>query len=868
MKKSLSLRYASPAEDSNEGWERYSLPIGNGFGGASIFGGVEKERIQITTNVFANTFKQGGVSNFAEIHIFSACAKTKSYIRGLDLHTGIVYSHYETEGKTVKREAFFSYPHRVFAYQIQVENGREDFEIQLVIPYLGARSLEDGGREGRIVTSKNKLIMRGRLPARDLTFEGIVRVESDGNVTEGVERLSVTNCSYLTVYFCFGTSYKLCPEVFFDGCHKALGDDPHEEVEKTLFAVENLGYKQLRARHIADYAELMGRVSLDLGGVVDERATDDLLASVQAGNCEPYLEELYFAFGRHLLVSSSRKGTPPASLQGVWTVHDKSPWGSGFWHNINIQMNYWPAFTCNLAETFLAYAEYFNAYLPMAKRNAEAWIRERTPENFEEGNCGWTIGTAAFSYEISGLDLNTHSGPGTGGLTAKMFFDYYDFTRDREGFEKYTIPAVHGTSQFLSKCVKNYNGEYLCCFSASPEQILSGEWVHEHKQQQYYHTVGCAFDQQMIYENAVDDIACARILGVEDETVKREKMQLNAYLPIRIGYDGQIKEYAEEHFYGEIGEAKHRHISQLVGLMPGRTISTSTPAWLDSAKTTLRLRGDKSTGWALAHRMCAWVRTGDGDHAYSLFRELLSNKTYPNLWDVHPPFQIDGNFGATAGIAEMVLQSHSGKIEIFPAIPKEWTDISFSGLKARGNFTVSAALKEEKIACEIFSNIGGEIRLAVERGDCVEVLADGEKIAFASTDGEICFQTEKGKAYRVMGMTKKPQRENTQTLQAAWTREGVRLEWTNSGEKYLVLRAVGDASDYAELCVTDKLSFVDREYNEEEKARITYKIIPFDGIKPKKSEVGALAYLHIADELEVERYKLRFRVNNMNIQEK
>ncbi len=865
MKKRLALRYYSPAEDSNEGWERYSLPIGNGYGGASIFGGVKKERIQFTTNVFANTFKYGGVSNFAEIHIFSSCKELCGYERGLDLHTGMAYSQYKNAGKQIEREAFFNYPDQVFAYKIQVNEGREDFEIQLVIPYLGARSVEEGGREGSVFTRKNELIMRGKLPLRDLLFEGIAHVESDGEITPKGEKIAVKNASRLTVYFCFGTSYKLCSEVFFDGCHKALGCDPHDDVEKTMRAALDLGYSALRARHISDYAGLIDRVSLDLGGVADARATDTLLASVQAGNREAYLEELYFAFGRHLLVSSSRKGTPPASLQGAWSVHDKSPWGSGIWHNINVQMNYWPAFSCNLAETFLAYAEYFNAYLPMAKYNAEAWISQRNPENFEKGKCGWTIGTAAFCYEISGLDLNTHSGPGTGGLTAKMFFDYYDFTRDEGALKEYVFPAVHGTSQFLTKCVKNYNGEYLCSFSASPEQILSGEWVHEHDEQQYYHTVGCAFDQQMIYENAVDDLECASVLGWEDETSKTEKNQLNAYLPVRIGYSGQVKEYAEEHFYGEIGEARHRHISQLVALMPGRTITTSTPAWLDSAKTTLRLRGDKSTGWALAHRMCAWARGCDGDHAYSLFRELLSNKTHPNLWDVHPPFQIDGNFGATAGIAEMLLQSHSGRVELFPAIPKEWSNLSFSGLVARGNFTISASLRAGKITCEIISNVGGMVRLAIERGDCVKVFEGENEVRFGEVDGEIYFQTDKGKAYRIIGITKKPSRENLQTLQATWTMEGVRLTWTEGGEKYLVLRAVGDESDYTELCVTGELSFVDGEYNEKKKARISYKIIPFDGEKPKKSEAGALAYLHTADELETERYKLRFRVNNMNI---
>lgn len=866
MEKHLALKYKAPAEDSAEGWEKYSLPVGNGFGGASVFGGVAKERIQFTTNEFANNYVRGGVSNFAELYIRTRHHDVQNYERGLELSTGTVYSRYRTGDKKVEREAFFSYPNRVFAYKIQVENGREDFEIQLVIPYLGARSAEEGGRTGSVWTEKNRLVMRGALPVRDLQFVGMAAVDSDGEIIANGESLSVKNATRCVVYYTFGTSYKLCPQVFFKGEHKALGDDPYAETEQRLRAAEALGYEQLYALHVADYGALMGRVSLDLGGREDGRTTEELLASVQAGNREAYLEEVYFAFGRHLLVSSSRKGSLPSSLQGVWTVHDKSPWGSGFWHNINVQMNYWPAFSCNLAECFSAYADYFKAYLPQAQKNAREWITQYNPENYGDGNCGWIIGTGAYAYEIEGVNGNTHSGPGTGALTAKLFWDYYDFTRDEKALEEYTLPAVHGMSQFLTKCVRDYNGEYLCSFSASPEQILSGEWVNEHKQQQYYHTVGCTFDQQMIYENAADDLALARILGIEDETVEREKRQLDAYVPVRIGYDGQIKEYGEEHFYGEIGEAKHRHLSQLVGLMPGSTVTRNTPAWLDSAKITLRLRGDKSTGWALAHRMCAWTRTGDGNHAYALLRELLQNRTYPNLWDVHPPFQIDGNFGATAGIAEMLLQSHGGQVEIMPALPEEWSKISFKGLKARGNFTVSASLQDGKIACEITSHVGGELRLAVERGDRIEVWdKDGVKIPFTREENTVCFPTQAGGTYRVLGMTKRKTDGGVPSLRAEWTKESVRLSWTACGNKYLVLRAVGDESGYTELGTVTETTFSDEAFCEGNKARITYKVIGFDGEKPRQSADGGLAVLHPADALEMERYKLRFRVNNLNI---
>ena len=285
----------------------------------------------------------------------------------------------------------------------------------------------------------------------------------------------------------------------------------------------------------------MDRVEFDIGGSDDGRTTEELLESYKNGNDEPYPEELYYQYGRYLLVSSSRKGTPPASLQGVWTVHDKSPWGSGFWHNINIQMNYWHAFGSNIAEAFDAYADFFKAYLPEAEKNAKEWIKETNPEN-SDGDCGWIIGTGAFCYEVEGKNPNSHSGPGTGGLTAKMFYDAYDFTRDKEFLKNYAYPAVHGMAKFLKKTLRDYDGRKLCSFSASPEQILSGEWVNEHKYQQYYHTVGCSFDQQMVKEVFADDLKLSGILGVYDETNKYEEENLGSLDPIRLGYSAHIKE--------------------------------------------------------------------------------------------------------------------------------------------------------------------------------------------------------------------------------------------------------------------------------------------------------------------------------------
>ena len=866
MNKKLIMRYFSPAERNNEGWEKYSIPIGNGYFGASVFGGYDTERIQFTTNTFANPYNMGGVTNFGEIFVNFKYDEVCDYERGLFLDTGITYSRYSANGTTINRQAFTSYPDKVFAYKIDVENGSIDFDISLVIPYLGERSLDEGGRTGDITLDGNVLVMRGTLPSRELVYEARLALDTDGEIVKNQNTLTIKNAHTATIYYTLDTSYKLCPEVFMNGCFKALGDDPHNKVVECLTAAVDKGWDALLKRHLDDYCELIGRVQFDLGGLDDGRSTEELLDSYKNGNSEPYLEEIYYAYGRHLLVSSSREGTPPASLQGVWTVHDKSPWSCGFWHNINVQMNYWPAFSTNLAETFKAYAEYWNNYKKAAGVSASNWIKEINPKNYVDGEseCGWIIGTGAWMYQVEGMGRYTHSGPGTGGMTSKMFWDYYDFTRDQEVLQKYAYPAIHGMAKFLTKNVDNYDGRYLCSFSASPEQIISGDWVLQHKHQQYYQTVGCAFDQQFIYENAVDDIECARILGECDDIIRLEKQQLDGYGPVQIGYSGQIKEYDEEHFYGEIGEKHHRHISQLVALMPGRTVTHSTPAWLDAARLTLIMRGDKSTGWALAHRLNAWARVGDGNHAYLLLQNLLKERTYPNLWDIHPPFQIDGNFGATSGMTEMVLQSHEGYVTLLPALPSAWTKLSFKGLKARGNFTIDCDYNDGLIEnLKIKSECGGNLKLRYEGFGDVVVLCDGNTLSIKRDGFFVEIETEKDKVYTINGFKKIQKREIPTDFTVQWQQDGVKLDWSGSAKRYAVYRAVDNDSDYTLIGNIDACEFIDETYNEQNKTRITYKVVCADDDYDAAVD-GAIGTLHPASRLEEERYKLLFNMLNIN----
>lgn len=871
MSKNLILRYRTPAADDVEGWERYSLPLGNGYFGASVFGGVQKERIQFTTNAFANVYKKGGVSSFAEIRLDFGDVSYTDYERGLSLLDATAFSSYRlcfSNGSfgDVKRSAFVSYPDKAFVYRVLDGSRKANFTVSLEIPYLHSRSAEEGGREGRVYLEDGVLVMRGVLPSRDLTFEGRLGVLTDGKVSQKDGALFVSDASETTIVFTLDTSYRLCAETFLDGCHKALGDDPHEKVVDVLNAALSLGFNSLFARHEADYRSLMGRVTFDLGAAQDDRTVDELLDSYRSGENVPYLEELYYAYGRYLLISSSRKGSLPASLQGVWSVHDKSPWGSGFWHNINIQMNYWHAFSTNLAETFEAYVDFAAAYRKQAEKYASEFILDYVPENYDprEGECGWTIGTAAFAYEIEGS--SQHSGPGTGGLTCKLFEDYYEFTKDETILRDVVYPNVHGMAKFFTKCVRNYDGRYLSAFSASPEQILSGHfWVNGDRVQKYYHTVGCAFDQQMILENARDDLHTCELLHVEDETTRAERAQIDSYDPVHVGYSGQIKEYEEEHFYGEIGEEKHRHISQLVALMPGTLIGYKTPAWLDAARLTLDYRGDESTGWALAHRLCARARTGEGNRAYKLLKNLLMTRTHPNLWDVHPPFQIDGNFGAVAGMTEMLLQSHEGYIHLLPAVPSAWKDLSFSGLKARGNFTVSCVYKDGKIEkCTILSVVGGSVGVKAKGIKNATVRTqNGESVLTELVDGVLRFDTKKGCLYELQGFERAEKSAIAEDFSAEWKSDGVHLSYRACNRRFAVLRAVGDAANYTLIGYTQDGKFVDTDYTEHNKARITYKLIEAKNDEVDAAEIGAISCVHPATKLEEERYRYRFKQLNL-----
>ena len=841
-------------------WERWSLPIGNGFMGGSVFGGIQSERIQMTDKTLYVRGLWGTVTHtsFCDLYIDFFHTAYTNYTRSLNLNEGRAEVAYDYQGVHYTREYFMSYPDNVMAIKLTADKpGSLSFTVRPSIPHLvpfGQLQRPDSitigylsgqtqsrfsynGREGRVTANKDLITLHGKTEYLNMDYEAQFKViPQNGTLTSwndargGQGRISVREADSAIILVALGTNYQLRPEVFAKGVAKKLDgfELPHQQVSERIQSATQKGYDELRKDHVADFSSLFNRVDLHLAET-PKQTTDALLADYKQGNSSNYLEELMFHYGRYLLISSARKGSLPPTLQGVWNQYELAPWNGNYTHNINIQMNYWPAFTTNLIDLFETYVDYYKAYKPTAEKLAASFVKKFHADNYSsdgKGN-GWTIGISSSPYNVS--MPSGHTGPGVSAFTSKLFWEYYQFTHDKQLLKETVYPAIYGVAQFLSKAVTDTLGCLLAYPSASPEQFskLTGK---------PYRTIGCAFDQQMIFENHRDVIEASRMLRDRNKEIQLFKDQSKRLSPVLLGASGQVKEYREEKFYGDLVlEQHHRHISHLVGLYPGTQINELTPAWLDAAKVTLNRRGDVSTGWSMAHKLNLWARTKEGNRAHDLLEGILKTAVLDNLWTncqavLRSPFQIDANLGTTAGIAEMLLQSHEGYLNLLPAIPDEWSTGSYRGLTARGGFEVDVTWKEHRLMeAEIRAKVDNRCAVKYPNISSAVVKDANGKVVRCKIEGKdlLTFNAKKGASYRITGIPQRKQMIAPTDLTASITTQDViNLSWKCEAKDgtYRVYRSRGSQPDY-EL-VTSNLTDTHYQYKlDAEEEFVIFKVV-------------------------------------------
>ena len=860
------LWYDTPAPDTGDGFEQYSLPLGNGYMGVSVFGGTETETLSVSDKTMFNPtitsqngapsegpdgedvmqYGQGGLTNMCKAYIDFGhdFDQVTNYERDLVLETAQAHVTYLYDGVTYERSYFTSYPDNVMVTKLEASQpGKLNFTLRPEATYIRDYCILPGdgaGKTGTVTASGDTAIVAGTLKAYQVNYEAQFKVVPVGGtmVANSNGTITVENADSAVILVSVGTNYELKAETLTASNKNKLDPNkfPHDDVTAVINAAAAKTYEQLLQTHLEDYQELYCSVEVDLGGTPStDKTTAELMQAYRAGEFDPYLEELLFKYGRYLLIASSRPGTLPANLQGIWQYYPSAAWDGQYVYNINLQMNYWSAFATNLAELFEPNIEFFDAIWPTLQSNADKFLTGvKSPYKAESGigANGIAVGSTGTPYRSPAVStgVNIHTGPGSTGYTSDLFWQYYQFTKNEAALER-VYPYLEGAATFLSKTLEDYDGKWLVSHSASPENNL---YMDDSIQ-----TVGTMFDQAMVRESFVQALEAARLLkytSADSPVLDVITEKLNKLDPVNIGKDGHVKEYREEEYYGEYGLYEHHGMGQLVGVYPGTTITSKTDAWQDAAAVTAIERGINYTGHQASFKQLVWARLGDAANSYLLAQEHIVKYLRDNLWNTHTPFQIDGNFGYTAGVAEMLIQSHEGFIKVLPALPEQWDTGYYKGLTARGGFEVGVAWEDcNATEIAITSNAGEPCSLNHFRVSGATVTdSKGNPVTFTvDSDNQITFDTMKGETYTVTGLEAKPEVETPADLTIT---NGFNLSWKASADAvtYKVYRAVNDQATYeliAEDVTGTTYSYNPTDLNSGDQVTIRITAVNADGVE-------------------------------------
>lgn len=765
--KGLSIWFDTPnVVEEHTAWESQSLPIGNGSLGANIIGSVKTERITFNEKTLwrggPNTakgaeyywnvnkqsahvldeirkaftegdqqkaemltrqnfnsevpyeanrekpFRFGNFTIMGEFYVETGLDTLgiSDYKRILSLDSALAVVQFKKDNVAYQRSYFISYPANVLVMRFSADRaGMQNLVFSYAPNSISQGSLSGDGDKG--------LVFSASLNNNGMKYVVRIQAETKGGTLSNTGcRLTVKGADEVVFYVTADTDYKMNFNPDFKDPKTYVGVDPAETTCQWINNAVMQGYTALFQQHYSDYAALFNRVRLNLNPSVK---TSDIpapqrLKNYRNGQPDYYLEELYYQFGRYLLIASSRAGNMPANLQGIWHNDVDGPWRVDYHNNINVQMNYWPACPTNLSECMLPLVDFIRTLVKPGEKTAQSYFGAR----------GWTASISSnifgFTTPLESQDMSWNFNPMAGPWLATHIWEYYDYTRDLNFLKETGYELIKSSADFAVDYLWHKpDGTYTAAPSTSPEHGPVDQ--------------GATFVHAVVREILLDAIEASKVLGVDKKKRKQWNDVLSKLVPYKIGRYGQLMEWSTDI---DDPKDKHRHVNHLFGLHPGHTVSpVTTPELATAAKVVLLHRGDGATGWSMGWKLNQWARLQDGNHAYTLFGNLLKNGTMDNLWDTHPPFQIDGNFGGTAGVTEMLLQSHMGFIQLLPALPNAWKDGSISGICAKGNFEVDMIWENNQLKeATVRSGAGG---------NCV--IKYGDKM--------LSFKTIKGQSYQI-----------------------------------------------------------------------------------------------------------------------